>query len=192
MPPSIILEVLKITEAEMELRDATREAEQAREARTAEQITAAAGPLAEEQEDLVFRTDNVIQDIRELPEGEFEFEREIQMLRGARAAMDEAFVLLDDELTSAPTVAAETEAIELLLRSRRSGGAGGGGGSTPGSGGNGGTDATSALALAGRAIGAKEEVEERDVDRSTSRTASRIPAEFIEVLGRYFDALEGR
>lgn len=192
MPPSIILEVLKITEAEMELRDATREAEQAREARTAEQITTAAGPLAEEQEDLVFRTDNVIQDIRELPEGEFEFEREIQMLRGARAAMDEAFVLLDDELTSAPTVAAETEAIELLLRSRRSGGAGGGGGSTPGSGGNGGTDATSALALAGRAIGAKEEVEERDVDRSTSRTASRIPAEFIEVLGRYFDALEGR
>jgi len=192
LPPSIILEVLKITEAEMELRDATREAEQAREARTAEQITAAAGPLAEEQEDLVFRTDNVIQDIRELPEGEFEFEREIQMLRGARAAMDEAFVLLDDELTSAPTVAAETEAIELLLRSRRSGGAGGGGGSTPGSGGNGGTDATSALALAGRAIGAKEEVEERDVDRSTSRTASRIPAEFIEVLGRYFDALEGR
>ena len=83
----------------MELRDATREAEQAREARTAEQITAAAGPLAEEQEDLVFRTDDVIQDIRELPEGEFEFEREIQMLRGARAAMDEAFVLLDDELT---------------------------------------------------------------------------------------------
>ena len=192
MPPSIILEVLKITEAEMELRDATREAEQAREARTAEQITTAAGPLAEEQGDLVFRTDNVIQDIRELPEGEFEFEREIQMLRGARAAMDEAFVLLDDELTSAPTVAAETEAIELLLRSRRSGGAGGGGGSTPGSGGNGGTDATSALALAGRAIGAKEEVEERDVDRSTSRTASRIPAEFVEVLGRYFDALEGR
>lgn len=193
MPPSIILEVLKITEAEMELRDSTREAEQAREARTAEQITSAAGPLAEEQEDLVFRTDNVIQDIRELPEGEFEFEREIQMLRGARAAMDEAFVLLDDELTSAPTVAAETEAIELLLRSRRSGGAGGGGGgSTPGSGGNGGTDATSALALAGRAIGANEEVEERDVDRSTSRTASRIPAEFIEVLGRYFDALEGR
>lgn len=193
MPPSIILEVLKITEAEMELRDATREAEQAREARTAEQVTAAAGPLAEEQEDLVFRTDDVIQDIRELPEGEFEFEREIQMLRGARAAMDEAFVLLDDELTGAPTVAAETEAIELLLRSRRSGGAGGGGGgSTPGSGGKGGTEATSALALAGRAIGAKEEVEERDVDRSTSRTASRIPAEFVEVLGRYFDALEGR
>lgn len=193
MPPSIILEVLKITEAEMELRDATREAEQAREARTAEQVAAAAGPLAEEQEDLVLRTDDVIQDIRELPEGEFEFEREIQMLRGARAAMDEAFVLLDDELTGAPTVAAETEAIELLLRSRRSGGAGGGGGgSTPGSGGKGGTEATSALALAGRAIGAKEEVEERDVDRSTSRTASRIPAEFVEVLGRYFDALEGR
>ena len=193
MPPSVILEVLKITEAEMELRDATREAEQAREARAAEQITAAAGPLAEEQEDLVLRTENVIQDIRELPEGEFEFEGEIQMLRGARAAMDEAFVLLDDELTGSTTIAVETEAIELLLRTRRSGGAGGGcGGSTPGSGGNGGTEATSALALAGRAIGAKDEVEERDVDRSTSRTASKIPAEFVEVLDRYFDALEGR
>ncbi len=106
MPPSVILEVLKITEAEMELRDATREAEQAREARAAEQITAAAGPLAEEQEDLVLRTENVIQDIRELPEGEFEFEGEIQMLRGARAAMDEAFVLLDDELTGPTAIAA--------------------------------------------------------------------------------------
>ncbi|MEC8494343.1 MAG: hypothetical protein VXZ39_05450, partial [Planctomycetota bacterium] len=149
--------------------------------------------LAEEQEDLVLRTENVIQDIRELPEGEFEFEGEIQMLRGARAAMDEAFVLLDDELTGSTTIAAETEAIELLLRTRRSGDAGGGGGgSTPGSGGNGGTEATSALALAGRAIGAKDEVEERDVDRSTSRTASKIPAEFVEVLDRYFDALEGR
>jgi len=193
LPPSVILEVLKITEAEMELRDATREAEQAREARAAEQITAAAGPLAEEQEDPALRTENVIQDIRELPEGEFEFEGEIQMLRGARAAMDEAFVLLDDELTGPTTIAAETEAIELLLRTRRSGGAGGGGGgSTPGSGGNGGTEATSALALAGRAIGAKDEVEERDVDRSTSRTASKIPAEFVEILDRYFDALEGR
>lgn len=193
MPPSIILEVLKITEAEMELRDATREAEQAREARTADQITAAAEPLAEEQEDLVFRTETVIQDIRELPEGEFEFEREIKILRAARSAMDEAYVMLNDESTGAPTVAAETEAIELLLRSRRSGGGGGGGGgSTPGGGGNGGTDASDALALAGRAIGAKDEVEERDVDRSTSRTASKIPAEFVEALDRYFDALEGR
>lgn len=193
MPPSIILEVLKITEAEMELRDATREAEQAREARTSDEITEAAEPLATEQEDLVFRTEDVIEAIRELPEGEFQFEREIKILRAARACMDEAFELLDDEQTDAPTVAAETEAIELLLRSRRSGGGGGGGGGAmPGGGGQGDTNASDALALAGRADGAKDEVEERDVDRSTARTASKVPAEFVEALDRYFDALEGR
>ena len=193
MPPSIILEVLKITEAEMELRDATREAEQAREARTAEQVAAAAGPLAEEQEDLVLRTDDVIQDIRELPEGEFEFEREIQTLRGARAAMDEAFVLLDDELTGAsrrsprrprrsssscarvaPAAQVAAAAARPLARAGKA------------------APRPPARSPSRAAPSAPRRRSRRDVDRSTSRTASRIPAEFVEVLGRYFDALEGR
>ena len=192
MPPSIILEVLKITEAEMELRDLTREAEQARSARTEEEVDEAVEPLAEEQEDLAYRIEDVIDDIKDLDNGEAAFEREIKMLRAARSCMMEAYELLTDSDTSAPTVAAETEAIELLLRSRRAGGGGGGGGgSTPGSGG-GGTDAGAALALAGRSIGENESVQLRDVDRSTSAAPSKIPAEFQEVLDRYFNALEGR
>lgn len=192
MPPSIILEVLKITEAEMELRDLTREAEQARSARTDDEIDVAAEPLEEEQEDLAFRVEDVIDDIKDLDNGEAAFEKEIKMLRAARSCMMEAYELLADSDTAAPTVAAETEAIELLLRSRRAGGGGGGGGgSTPGSG-SGGTDAGAALALAGRSIGENESVQLRDVDRSTSATTSKIPAEFQQALDRYFSALEGR
>ena len=192
MPPSIILEVLKITEAEMELRDLTRETEQAREALEANEISERTMPLAEEQEDIVFRTETVIEDIKDLDNGEVEFGKEISILRAARSAMLEAFEGLDDEVTGPTTIAAETEAIELLLRSRRAGGGGGGGGGASPGGGSGGTEATAALALAGRSNGENESIESRDVDRSTSAMASKIPAEFQEALDRYFDALEGR
>lgn len=192
MPPSIILEVLKITEAEMELRDSTRETEQARDALEANEISARTMPLAEEQEAIVFRTEDVIDDIKGLDNGEVEFGKEIKILRAARSAMLEAFAGLDDEVTGPTTIAAETEAIELLLRSRRAGGGGGGGGGATPGGGSGGTEATAALALAGRSIGEDESIEARDVDRSTTAVASKIPAEFQEALDRYFDALEGR
>ena len=192
MPPSIILEVLKITEAEMELRDLTRETEQAREALEASEISERTMPLAEEQEDIVFRTEVVIEDIKDLDNGEVEFGQEIKILRAARSAMLEAYDGLDDEITGPTTIAAETEAIELLLRSRRAGGGGGGGGGASPGGGSGGTEATAALALAGRSNGENESIEARDVDRSTASVASKIPAEFQEALDRYFDALEGR
>ena len=57
--------------------------------------------------------------------------------------------------TGRDTLAAETEAIELLLQSRRAGGSGGGGGKSSASpgGGNGGTKASAALALSGRSAG---------------------------------------
>ena len=191
MPPSIVLEVLKITEAEMELRDLTREVEQARSALEESALDARTRALADEQEDIVFRTETVIEKIEELPDGSSTFDKELKILAAAQGAMEEAYELLDDGLTGPQTIEAETEAIELLLQSRRAGKGGGGGGSSPG-GGGGGTDGASALALAGRSSGAGERVEERDVRRTTARTISRIPIEFQEALDRYFEALEGR
>jgi len=112
------------------------------------------------------------------------------MMATARRAMVEAEDLLVDEDAGRETVAAQTEAIELLLQSRKAGGSGGGGkGSSPG-GGSGGTEASAALALTGRSIGEGEQVEARGMKRAARGEPSRIPVEFVEPLERYFEALE--
>ena len=79
MPPSLILEVLRITEAEMDLREQTREVEQARSA-LADDYTEEAGPLADSQGSLAERTREVVRKIRELDNGESDFAREIRLL----------------------------------------------------------------------------------------------------------------
>ena len=74
--------------------------------------------------------------------------------------------------TGSPAIAAETEAIELLLPSRRiNPGGGGGGGSTPG-GGGGGTTTDSALALLGTGLNEKEVREDRGVSQATGEQQS--------------------
>lgn len=170
----------------------TREAEQARAALEADAWDERTMPLFEEQEDIVYRTDEVIEAIEALPDGFKQFKKEIDIVTAARSAMREALALLEDGETGPETVAAETEAIELLLRSRRSGGGGGGGGGSSSGGGGGGTDGVSALALAGRSTGAGETYEEREVAMGQEAEVSKVPAEFQSALDRYFEALEGR
>ena len=70
----------------------------------------------------------VIERIRELPDGEAEFGKEIALLRQVSDVMDDAAGILATPETGAPAIAAETEAIELLLKSKRINPKGGGGG----------------------------------------------------------------
>ena len=78
--------------------------------------------------------------------GEAKFGKELQLLKNVVAVMDDAHGILDTPDTGPNAIGAETEAIELLLQSKRSGSkGGGGGGSNPG---GGGTGTTSAAALA--------------------------------------------
>lgn len=187
-----MLEVLKITEAEMKLRDQTREAEQARPALTDDEIDERTRPLADEQDDIILRTEIVIEKLEDLAEVEDEFGQEIEILGLAREAMMDAYAGLDATITGPETIAAETEAIENLLRSRRSGGSGGGGsGANPGGGGGGTDGEVVADGQGGPAMGVNEDVAERDVTRRDSRVLSRVPVELQEALDRYFDALEG-
>ena len=195
MPPSIILEVLKITEAEMDLREATREVEQLRWAMTPAELAERAGPLRGEQESLAVRTDRVGEEIEKLPDAA-SFGDEIGLLAAAESVMREATALLSIPDTGAPTIAAETEAIELLLRSRAAGGGGGGGGGgTPASSGQGSlagnSAARSALALVGRGVAPAAVVEPRAVEQSTGDGAPEYPPEFREGLDRYFGELDG-
>ena len=80
MPPSIILEVLQILEGEVNLREETRVAEQAKPAVEPQDFKQEATRLSGDQSDLKVRVDKVIERIKELPNGDQEFGKEIQLL----------------------------------------------------------------------------------------------------------------
>ena len=192
MPPSLILEVLRITEAEMDLRDLTRETEQARLGMKRVDYEDFADTLVGEQIDLTERTEQVVKDILALPDAQADFGKEIQMLRDAAGAMADTEEKLLTPTTGPVTIASETEAIEHLLRARRSGG-GGGGGNTPGGGGprKGQTD-VSALALVGRSEDASGVTADREVGAAMVTNEEQQSAELRSSLDRYFEKLNGK
>lgn len=190
MPPSIVLEVLQILEAEINLREDTRVAEQAKSAVEDDEYEQQATQLAETQEALRKRIDKVTQRIRELPEGEAYFGREIRLLETVHTVMVDAREILARPETGAEAIAAETEIIELLLQSRRfNPGGGGGGGANPG-GGGGGDTTDAALALLGKGLNEKEVREDRGVTQTVGDSGPSLPEEFRAGLDEYFNQLE--
>ena len=138
------------------------------------------------------QVNEVVQKIARLPEAAENFGQEMELLAAVGQVMEEAKLMLGLGNTGPPTIAAQTEVIELLLQSRRINpqGSGGGGGSTPGGGGFGATD-ESALALIGAGLNLNERRERRDVGQATGRAASRVlPEEFRGGLDAYFQRLE--
>src|SRR5205823_5793001 len=145
--------------------------------------------LSKTQDQLRDRTDKVTQRIRELPDGEAQFAKEIDLLSAVSQVMTDATGILARPDTGAPAIAAETEAIELLLQSRRFNPGGGGGGSNPG-GGGGGTTTDSALSLIGRGVNEKEVREAPRVAQATGDAGATLPEEFRTGLDAYFNRLE--
>jgi hypothetical protein len=191
LPPSVVLEVMKILEAEIALREETRSLEHARAALASEEYGTSALALAETQQQLAQRVDDVVLAIEGIDDAQLRFGDEIALLNRAGQVMLEAHALLAKPSTGPEAIAAETEVIELLMQSRRVNPQGGGGsGSTPGAGGGGSTQQT-ALAL----VGAGDELEAhgraRAVQQSTGTAGSALPAEFRHGLDAYFSALEG-
>ena len=187
-----MLEVLNILEDEMELREETRSLEQARKALKGDDFSGKAGALSGTQTELSGRTEEVVFKISELPNGSSEFAKELQLLIAVKNVMDEAATILESPDTGAPAIAAETEAIELLMQAKRQNpnAGGGGGGNSPGGGGTG-TTTESAIAQVGRGDDRDATIEERDVEQSTGLSGRQIPAEFAPGLDKYFDRLEG-
>ena len=186
------MEVLKVLEEEIALREETRALEQAREALEEKDYWKRVNPLVDTQTDLAERTDDVINKIRELPNGEQSFAKEIALLSRVVQVMGEAESILARPDTGPEAIAAETEVIELLMQARRMNpGGGGGGGSSPGGGGSGDTD-QSALASIGPGRDRDAKVDDRGVDQATGVSGSTLPDEFRGGLDAYFDALEGR
>jgi hypothetical protein len=189
LPPSIVLEVLQILEAEVHLREDTRVAQQARPALEQVNYTQQAVALSQTQRKLQVRIDKVTQRIEALPDAETEFGFEINLLGRVSQVMDEATEILARPETGRPAIAAETEAIELLLQSRRFNPGGGGGGRNPG-GGGGGTTHDSALSLIGTGVNEKEVRQAPGAGQATGTAGTTLPEEFRLGLDTYFNWLE--
>ena len=190
LPPSLILEVLQILEGEVNLREATRVAEQAKAGLAAEKHLEEATKLSETQHGLKERTKTVVTKIQELPDGDSRFPKEIALLSQVSSVMFDAEKTLSLPQTGSPAIAAETEAIELLLQCKRINPNGGGGGGTSPGGGGSGTTQDSALALLGTGLNQNEKREHRDVSQSTGETGRVMPEEFRAGLDEYFNRLE--
>ena len=185
-----MLEVLQILEAEVNLREETRVAEQARPAVARDEYISQAEDLSDTQQVLRERVDKVIARIHELPDAAANFGKELQLLGAVSQVMSEATDILAQPETGGPAIAAETEAIELLLQSKRiNPGGGGGGGASPG-GGGGGTTTDSALALVGNGSNEKEAREPRGVTQATGESGSSFPEEFRSGLDEFFNRLD--
>jgi len=189
LPPSIVLEVLQILEGEVNLREETRVAEQARAAIAAEKHHGEAKRLSAAQYGLDERVVKVVERIRQLPDGDADFAKEIALLGQVSNVMQDATGILAASDTGPPAVAAETEAIELLLRSKRINPKGGGGGGADPGGGGGGTTQDSALALLGPGVNQKEVRETQQAEPAVGETGPVWPEEYRAGLDQYFSRI---
>lgn len=182
--------MLQILEAEVNLREETRVAQQARPAWKPREYGRQADTLSGNQKGLHGRVEKVAERIRALPDADQEFGYEIKLLGQVAVVMNEATDILARPETGGPAIAAETEAIELLLQSKRiNPKGGGGGGRSPGGGGTG-TTQDSALALLGNGLNEKEVREDHGVSQSTGESGPTLPEEFRAGLDEYFNRLE--
>ncbi len=190
LPPSIVLEIMKLLEGEIDLRNETRVADQNRPGQKSEEYKNAATSLADNQGALRDTAEEVTQAIRELPKSEEYFANEIQLMSAASVLMTEAEETLAEPETGARAIAVETEIIELLLQAKRSkSSGGGGGGANPGGGGSGETEVP-AIALIGSGVDAEGRPDDNEVQQSTGTAGPQFPEEFKRGLDTYFEKFE--
>lgn len=191
LPPEIVLKVMKALRDEMQLRDETRELENAKLALADGEHAKKSSTLASKQYGIEAAVRGAFDDILRLPQGKEKFGRELKLLNAVQGVMMEAAGILDKPETGDPAIAAETEAIELLLQAKRqSPKGGGGGGSNPGGGGTAASASEAALADLGDGSDANANVDARPVGQSTGKAGRELPEEFKTGLDAYFNKLE--
>lgn len=195
LPPEIVLEIMKVLHEEMQLRDETREMESARQGLSPDNYERETRTLEYKQAELRERTDDVLVSIANLPDASQQFGKEQQLLRLVSDVMRQSRAVLARPDTGNEAVAAQTEAIELLLQSKRQKNpkGGGGGGSNPG---GGGTASGRGSALSdigpGGASGGDSGTPPREVEQSTGKAGRELPEEFRNGLDTYFNSLESK
>lgn len=173
------------------MREETRVTQQAKSAVPEEEHIDNAKKLTKTQGEIAQQTHDVVERIRELPEAEQNFGKEIALLTKVASVMEEAESILATNDTGDPAIATETEAIELLLQSKRINPKGGGGGGASPGGGGGGDTTDSAIAMLGKSNNTKEVREETGLGQTTGTTGSKLPPEWRAGIDEYFNRLEG-
>ncbi|RFC47973.1 MAG: hypothetical protein DVB23_000816 [Verrucomicrobia bacterium] len=187
LPPKLVLEVMKILRDEIDLRDETREAEKAKPALTGEDFADRAKGLEEKQKGLRDRAYSVVKTIEDMPGGAETYQREVELLSAVSKILGEARNILGRPDTGPEAIAAETEAIELLLQARRSPPQGGGGSQNSSQ-----SAGAAQQGINGLGPGADEPSAPRgrSVDQSTGKGGRELPEEFRRGLDQYFNTLE--
>ncbi len=186
LPPEIVVEVMRIINREIQLREETRELEQAKAALTADEYSERSIALYDTQITLTEDTREVEAQISLLPNATERFIQG-QLAKVARAAevMEEVEDILAEPDTGPRAIAAITEVIEILLETGRIPNAPMIITAPPAT--------ASALSLLG--VGddsGRASIENRSPRQATGKTGRVLPEEFRQGLDAYFDALEGR
>ena len=120
LPPEIVLEVLRIIDREITLREETRELEQAKEALTTDKYGERSIDLYDTQITLTEDTREVAAQISLLPNAqEPRIRQQLAKVLGAAEVMDEVEDILAEPDTGPKAIAAITEVIEILLQTCR-------------------------------------------------------------------------
>jgi len=187
LPPKLVLEVMKILRDEIDLRDETREAEKAKPALDQEEFGGRAKGLEEKQRVVRDRSYAVVKSIEDMPNGAETYQREVELLTAVSKILSEARNILARPDTGPEAIAAETEAIELLLQARRNPPQGGGG--SPSSSQSAGA-AQQGINSLGPGADQPSTPRGRSVDQSTGKGGRELPEEFKRGLDEYFNTLE--
>ncbi len=195
LPPEIIVKVLRLINREIQLREETREVEQAKNALTDDKYYEQSEALSDIQYEIAEDTQEVVREISLLPNANEPLIRQ-QLTKVAKAAevMDEAESILAEPNTGPKAIAAISEVIEILLETQRAPNTpGGGGGQSPG----GGSGGLAAIASALRLIGIGDDsgkafIEKRSPRQATGKAGRVLPEEFRQGLDTYFNAIEGQ
>ncbi len=196
LPPEIIVKILRLINREIQLREETREAEQAKNALTDDKYYERSEALSDIQYEIAEDTHEVAREISLLDNANEPLIRQ-QLAKVSRAAdvMDEAESILAEPNTGPKAIAAISEVIEILLETQRAPNApGGGSGESPGGGSGGLAAIVSALRLMG---GVGDDtgtafIEKRSPKQATGKAGRVLPEEFRQGLDAYFNVLEGQ
>lgn len=186
LPPEIVLEVLRIIDREIQLREETRELEQAKEAITTDEYTERSIALYDTQITLTEDTREVAAQISLLPTAEERLiQQQLAKVTAAADVMDEVEDILAEPDTGPKAIAAITEVIEILLQTCRIP-------NTPMV-----TTAPPATASALMLMGIGDDtgtafLENRSPRQATGKAGRVLPEEFRQGLDAYFNVLEGR
>ncbi len=186
LPPEIVVEVMRIINREIQLREETRELEQAKEALTTDEYRERSIALYDTQITLTEDTREVEAQISLLPDAHERFiQNQLEKVANAAEVMEEVEDILAEPNTGPRAIAAITEVIEILLQTGRVPNA-------PMI-----TTAPPATASALMLLGVGDDtgrasIENRSPRQATGKTGRVLPEEFRQGLDAYFNALEGK